>query len=651
MRWQRGARMAVAVVGIGTAVAIWALRREPPPPPPPVTLAPVDKTAVAEGGAGQRILFESSSTRARMTIAGWRRYENPERIVNLGVELEFVEEGLVVSADEAEFRGTETAESAPRDIDFAGHVRVKTKDGLEVTTDRATYNSTSTIVTMPGPVQFAKGRLSGSGNHGTYDRTQELLLLEDDARVELKPGPDGTGALVATGRHLTAARLEKFVRLDEQAEIVTDTDTLAADSATVYFTDDESHAKLADLQGHASVRPLPSPNGTGARPAMEADGISLGFGAGTHALERATLTGRAVATVAGGERIEAPWLDLGLADEGATVTSMDAKPEVHVTLPPSGTAPARQIDAALLAARGTAGKGLTSARFDGDGGSPVRFAEQPAAGSSAPPTTAESRVLVLALEGGLDSVRQAEFREQVRFTSGETEALADLAKYDAPRRSLELDTVTGGRGAASAPPQVTQTDLWVSARTITLGIDSHDLEARDGVSTRLKPGQEGRRGSALFDGTQDLVGASDRLSYRASDGHAEYRGSAETPARLSQRDGSAVDGETIVLDDAKGTLSAKGHVRTRFLVAETPAEGQPAAAPVPYVATGETFDYAEDTRTATWNGAPATLESTDRHIDARRIVVRLKAESKTLEHLEASTGVYATLEGDYEAKS
>ncbi|MEZ5320164.1 MAG: hypothetical protein R2752_22370, partial [Vicinamibacterales bacterium] len=49
--------------------------------------------------------------------------------------------------------------------------------------------------------------------------------------------------------------------------------------------------------------------------------------------------------------------------------------------------------------------------------------------------------------------------------------------------------------------------------------------------------------------------------------------------------------------------------------------------------------------------APATLESTDRHIDARRIVVRLKAESKTLEHLEASTGVYATLEGDYEAKS
>ena len=55
MRWQRYARVLVALIGIGCAVALVAYSRKrpsPPPPPPPVA---VDPEATVQSGAGRLV--------------------------------------------------------------------------------------------------------------------------------------------------------------------------------------------------------------------------------------------------------------------------------------------------------------------------------------------------------------------------------------------------------------------------------------------------------------------------------------------------------------------------------------------------------------------------------------------------------------------
>jgi hypothetical protein len=163
VRWQRGARIGLAVVGISFAVALWAFRREPPVEPPVLTLKPTDSTAAAEGGAVTRNLFEGSKTKARWRVESWASYNNPDRMIGTNNYMLFEAEGLEIWSDEAEVLGVATA-TTPREVKFAGHVRFRTKDGLEVTAPSATYDSTTEVILMPGPVRFTKGRMTGDGS-------------------------------------------------------------------------------------------------------------------------------------------------------------------------------------------------------------------------------------------------------------------------------------------------------------------------------------------------------------------------------------------------------------------------------------------------------------------------------------------------------
>jgi lipopolysaccharide export system protein LptA len=555
----------------------------------------------------------------------------------------FEAEGLEIWSDEAEVLGVATA-TTPREVKFAGHVRFRTKDGLEVTAPSATYDSTTEVILMPGPVRFTKGRMTGDGTGGRYDRKQELFQLEEQAHVVVAADADGHGSLDARANRLTAARLEKFTRLDEQASIVTETETLKGNTATLYFTDDEQHLKLVDLQGQASVEPA-QPDG--ARAVMRGDQISLSFQPAANILSRSTLTGNATATLAGGRTIAAPWLDIVLAADGTTVVGIDARPAVTVTLPASGDVPDRRIDAATLAARGAEGRGLESARFDAAAGGRVRFTERSTRSGTERQTTALSRVLVLLLDGSLDAVTDAEFRGSVDFRSGDSKATGEWGKYNAKTETLELTQQAGD----VTKPVVEQEGLWVSAPVVTLGVNTQNLHARGGVATRFRPaaGRNGRSRS-LFEAERDVIGAADTLAYDGASRGATYTGSATAPAELRQDDGSTVTGEVIVVDDAKGRLTATRQVRTRFRAAEAGPDGSAGAAPGLYVVTSDAFEYDDDTRRAVHRGAPAKLDSDGRMVEGQEIVMFMARESQALERLTAAGKVFAIFDKDHEAK-
>ena len=111
--------------------------------------------------------------------------------------------------------------------------------------------------------------------------------------------------------------------------------------------------------------------------AMRGQSIDLKYRADGETLERALITGDAVAQV-GGERgsqdrvIGASTLDVSLAPDGSTPTALTARDNVQLTIPADKASPARSIQAPALDGQGEAGRGLTRARFTGG----VRFRER-----------------------------------------------------------------------------------------------------------------------------------------------------------------------------------------------------------------------------------------------------------------------------------
>ena len=164
MRWQRYARVVVALVGIG-------VRRRA------VRLLPEATGARAAAARGrrrpgshraERRRPHSSATRAtrksaRSTTRARKRtptaacvFEKPH-IVSAG------DRGFEAVADKSESKGKSVNADNPEAMEFTGHVRVHMKDGLELA-DRlsAIYNDVTGGVTIPGPLSFTRGRMSGA---------------------------------------------------------------------------------------------------------------------------------------------------------------------------------------------------------------------------------------------------------------------------------------------------------------------------------------------------------------------------------------------------------------------------------------------------------------------------------------------------------
>jgi lipopolysaccharide export system protein LptA len=660
MSWQRKARIGAALVGLGSAAALFLLTRPRPPVEPGATLAPLDSSVAvqAKGGTfvrsrGDTVLFQMKYAGSTQSPDGHMRFDQ--------AQIAFEDGRFAVSADVVETRATPLTSDRPAQVDLKGHVHLvstEVGDDLTLSTDAATYDDAADLVTIPGEVTFSRGRLSGHGVGATFNRAQDLFQLLDQATVDVESGaptdPGGGSPVAATAKSMTLARAEKFMRLEEHATIDRATEKMAADVATLYFTDDEKQIKLVDLHGGASVTPVPG--ATDPPPAMAGDTISLALYPDGAALQRATITGHASMVLAGAEgrrSIDASWIDALTAPDGRTLTRLEGRQGVVVHLPKTADAPARTISAASLVASGEPSRGLQSALFDGG----VTFVETvpPARGrgTAAATRTATSKALILVLDGDLDAVRQADFRQNVVFTSGTTSAKADRAQYDAPKSMLLLCPQVN---SCKATPHVEDDSVDVYAAAIDLSLDTSDLSARGDVKATMKGGNRagGGRASALFDDSQPIRGFGSELHYTSASKRAKYLGGPAAQARVVQNE-SQILGDEIELDETTGNLTATGQVRSTFRLDDaattTPAGTKTGSAqPTLYRVNGDVLVYDDATRLATYTGAPANLKSADADVTAATIAIRIAQESRTVEAFDASGDVFATLDGGREAR-
>ena len=634
MRWQRTVRLGLAVVGVSFAAVLYVMTRERPPeePPPP---PPEDRSAKEVSGAGRfeieggsELHFESS----RSYPDGRHRFDKA-RFVDA--------RGFSVSADVINAI-VKTAGAKPSDLTFDGHVVFKDDADLVVETDSATYTEAAGVLRMPGVVTFARGRMSGQGTGAVYYRDTDTVQFLADAVARVAPDEHGQGRAEATARTMTLLRAQKMLRLEQDARIQSDAETLAGDTASIFFTEDERAMKFLELRGRASVLPLDPAKST--VPAMRANDITLGFHPDGRTVQHATLTTAAsleLTSATGARSVRANWIDLFLAPDGKTLTNLEGRDGVVVVLPATEKSPAREIRSATLVASGRSGKGLEVAQFQQN----VTFSEAAAAGNG-PQRTATARTLILSLGGELDAINRAEFQRDAVFVDGDVRGEADQLIYDAAKNGLALRPLAGTQRRLA---RVTDDKVTVDATEIDVRLDTDDLTARGDVATTSKGGAS-KRPTGLFNADEIVHGRSTAFTYVNSSGTATYTGKGGQPARVVQGK-SEVEAPEIRLADQSGNLDATGGVKTVFLMDAESADQKP----VEYATTAQTFSYDDGKRLAVYrgtvNGPVATMTGSDGSVVAgESIVMTLAKDSREVVSLRVDGNVGGTLTGNYEFK-
>ena len=654
MRWQRGARLAVAAIGLATALAVVLLVRERPAPVDPGVTAPVDPGAVAQSGSGVDIRYRGQEQIGVIASDERKQFEDG-RITWRNARMT-LKDGTVLEAGLAESIGKATSGDGPgAEYRLQNGVRLTTGAGATLAGEAGTYSEASGEASIPGAVTFARGRMAGRGTGGVYTREGDTLRVLADVVVTLHVDPPGR-PIEATAATMTFTPATRSLLFDRNARITRESEVLSGDRAVLFLSDNDEHFRAIELRGHASV--VPAPGAANGLADMRAEDIDLGFHDGGQALRQAALNGQArlvQSATQGGQTIEAPRVDLTMAPDGQTLTDLRAGPTgVTVRLPAVDSSPARTIEAATLAATGTDKSGLLTAVFT----DAVRFTEQaPAApGRAASERVGRSRVLTLDLAGKLNALKTATFRQNVTFdaasANSKTTGDADQGVYDAGNGQLVLTPFTT---KASRLPHVTDgDDVTVDASgRIVIHLNTNSLEAHENVNTSSK-GQGKGSARGFFTPGQPVRGSSAVFTRDNATKIVKYTGTATAPAWVQQGTGdSRIEGHEIEMHEETGDMRASGRIRSTVVFDAAPA-GRAGAAGTPtptrYDITAETMTYSEKQRAATYAGAPVLLQRPNGETRSRRLVITLAPDERRLERLEATDEVTAKLEGGGETK-
>lgn len=624
-------RTGVAIVGIAAAVAVFVStrRRETPSAPPAVPRT--DPRAVVEStGAFVR---EVKGAKEHFRLKAERQLTYPDGTTRLiGVEVSIDDEGkmFVVRGREAEVGENQSH------VNLKGGVELVASDGLSVKAESASYSQPEGIVRGPGPVSFTRGRMTGTGVGFTFDRNRDVLTLEDQASITFAPEESGGEAMDITSGVARLTSVEKYFTFERSVHIVQGPRVIDADGAVANLTEDESRITVLELRGNSRV--VTGDSEPGGLTAMSARDMNLLYSEDGKHVQHAVLSGSATTRIAGDHaaperQLSAESLEMGLAPNGATLTSLSGRDRVALDLPAAKGQTSRTIRATSLAGSGDAAHGLTTTTFTEN----VEYRET----GGTPPVqrVVLARTLTAVLGDGFGEIRDARFAGGVRFTDGSTEATAANIRYLVTSGQIEL---TGNIG--NTRPRVSGDEIRVDGNRIDMTLEGPTLQATGDVHTLMQPARPGPAGKDTKGATERKVpglmqpglivnGTSDALDYMGGEGsRAVFTGNA----RLWQVD-TAIQGEIVTLDGRTGNLTASGGVQSKLLLEQINGATK-APENVSAVALGREMQYDDAARKATYSG-DARVNGPEGDVRAATIEMFLAPEGRQLERLEASEAV------------
>jgi LPS export ABC transporter protein LptC len=618
--------MLIAAVALIVLVVVFLTTQRRHPPPEPPAVARVDPAAVIESSGAFERDVKGDRERFRVEAERQLTYSNgTTKLTGVKVSVDRGGTSFVVKGDDAQVGENQSS------VRLNGHVHLEGSNGLKLDAGSASYSEGEGIVRAPGHVTFSRGSMTGSGIDFAYDRNRDTIGLSDQAVIKIAPDEkDKTGADISAGAALLA-RKDGFMSFERAVHIIRGAQVLDADRAVADLTRDEKHITALDMSGSSKITKSDATDGE--LRSMAAVNISLKYADNSDLLERAVLSSGSSVKIAGGKgtpdkTLAAESIEIRLAPDGVTLTSLSAHDKVALDLPaPKGQA-SKSIRSATFVASGEEGHGLTAAVFS-EG---VEYREF----GGAPPVQrlVRARNLDAALNSGFDEIRSALFTGSVQFNDGPTHASAATVRYETASGHVDL---TGKIG--NALPHVTTDQIAVDAGHIEMTLDGPKMKATETVAAVLQPAKPASAGAAarkmpgLMQQDRPANASSKELVYNGGDAaKAEFAGNAQ----LWQTD-TRIQGEAISVESDTGNLAAKGKVRAKFpveTVDATTKQKQTAIAE----GTGDEMLYDDASRRVTFRRT-AHLNGPDGDITADLIVVSLGKEANDVEKLEAEGGL------------
>jgi LPS export ABC transporter protein LptC/lipopolysaccharide transport protein LptA len=619
MKWQKRARLAVAIFGIACAIVVYAAigeRVRPVSAPPPQR---IDPTAMIESSGN--VLQQVRGTKQDYLIEAERQLTYKGGVSKfVGIRITVRNRGgrdYVVTAREAESGENQ------KELQLTGAVRLEANDGFVIQAATASFNQDDGLMTAPGAVTFQRGRMNGSGVGMSYDKNSDILTLADQSHVSLAD-EDGRTSMEFTSATSTFDRMKHTLALEGRVHALRGEQVIDATQGVARLTEDEQHITDIELRGNAHVA-----GGASSVDSMSARDIDLHYAADGETLEHVALAGKSAVAMTGqngsaGRQFIGETLDILLAADGS-VTKATGRDNVRLDLPGAPDSPARSIEARALDADGEPGKGLTAAKFTDN----VEFREE---GGKSAARVATSRNLTVTLVN--DALTSAVFTGGVTFDEQPLHAVAGRANYDPAKNALVLSGIENGN-----LPYVNDDHVRVDANTIDVALQGRLMKAAGNVRTTLRartargPGQqETTKLPSLLKQDQPANVNADALDYHGASGNAIYTGNAT----LWQGE-TAVRADLITIDQSKGDLVATGNARSTIAL-DTGAS----------VAQGAEIRYADVTNTLTLVAgknaaglvlAQAHLSGQQGDLRADRIEVFLAEKGGHIDRLEAYTSV------------
>ena len=631
--WQKRARLFVLAIAVGVVAVVFftTSRRAEPPPPAPVERG--DPAATIESSGA--FLVQIKGERETVRVEAEKQYSYPDGSIRLiNVKVTSVRQGktFIATGDEARVGENQT------NLDMKGNVVMTSSDGLEAKAGSATYRQSEGVVHAPGPVTFKRGRMSGSGVDFSYDENRDLLGLSDQTSVKLAPDKPGGDATDITAGAAVLARADKFVSFERAVHIVRGSQVIDAQSALGDLSDNDEHLTGLDLQGGSSIE---TPN---ARPGdlklMSGDVINLTYYENTDLVQSAVVTGGAALRIAAEKGTEdgvlhADNIEIGMAPDGSTLTSLNARDHVVFDLSAAKGQPAKKVTSNALVASGAAGKGLTAASFT-EG---VEYSET----GGTPPVkrTVTSRTLDTSLKGGLGQIQEATFIGSAQFRDGATRAAGSTMRYNMDTGQVVL---TGAPG--DPVPRVVNEQIQIDSTNIDMNVEGSKMKAYSEtrrVQSIMFPAKKDAKNAARTPGLmkqdQPVNGVSRELVYAGGEnGSIELTGTVMLVQ--GEKSETQIKGDKVSIDGKTGNLVAQGSVISQMLVQDVnPATKERET--TRSTGYGQQMQYDDASRKVTYT-TKAHLVGPQGDLTGETIVLTLGTNGQDIERLEASGDIKLT---------